>query len=266
MSASARQGRGLLAAALVAAAVILPACAGPGGPIDSPAPPVEPGPAPVYAAVGASETVGIGADVPLREAWPRVLHREAMPRETVFVNFGIPGATVADALSRTVDSAVATEPDIVTVWLNANDIIAGVDADDYERDLEQLLGRLRRGGRTRVLVANTPPLDRLPAYLACRPGAPEAAPPCAVPGGLPGPQAVNDIVDRYNSAVAAAAERTGSLVVDLHRVGIEARDAGTAGALVSADGFHPNAAGYEVVARAFAEVLARGGPVRAGGS
>jgi len=79
-----------------------------------------------YVAIGASETVGIGADDPIREGWAYVFYRTALPRAATFVNLGIPGATVADALGREVPEAVGIHPDLVTVWLNVNDIVAGV--------------------------------------------------------------------------------------------------------------------------------------------
>ena len=41
-------------------------------------PPPDTGPPPVYVSVGASETTGVGSDQPLRDAWPRVLHRTAL--------------------------------------------------------------------------------------------------------------------------------------------------------------------------------------------
>src|SRR5205807_10567600 len=50
----------------------------------------------------------------------------------------------------------------------ARRLIAGVSPGDYEAELADLVHRLRRNGATRVLVANTPDLDRLPAYLRCR--------------------------------------------------------------------------------------------------
>lgn len=229
------------------------------------APPAEDGPPPIYVAVGASETAGIGAEVPLRDAWPRVLFREALPRSTVFVNLGIPGARVADILRQSVDRAVQLRPDLVTVWLNVNDILAGVTPAEYERDLGALLLKLRRGGATRVLVANTPPLDRLPSYLACRPSPPPAGPPCRASADLPPPDVVNGLVTDYNRAIATQAERTGALVVDLHASGMRARTAGIDNALVSNDGFHPNSAGYAVVASAFAEVLRASGPLNGRG-
>jgi hypothetical protein len=66
-------------------------------------------------AVGANETVGLGADDPLRDAWPQILFRTVLPRGTVFVNLGSPGATVANALDREVADAIALSPTLVTV-------------------------------------------------------------------------------------------------------------------------------------------------------
>ena len=269
----------VVAAALIAAvALVSAACSSAGrsnGAADggsTAAPAAEPGgegaaaDAPlVYVAVGASETTGIGAEVPLRDAWPRVLFRTAMPENTIFVNAGIPGATVAQALREELPLALEQRPAIVTVWLNVNDIIAGVPPAQFERDLGTLVNGLRRGGATRVLVANTPPLDRLPAYLSCRPDPPPSAPPCRFDDGLPGPGAVNQLVADYNAATARVVEREGAHLVDLHAAGMAAREAGIEQALISNDGFHPNAGGYQRVATAFAEVLRRTGPLNGGG-
>ncbi|MEW6155303.1 MAG: SGNH/GDSL hydrolase family protein [Actinomycetota bacterium] len=247
----------------VAVAVALVACSGGGGTArvtatPSPAPDGPGGETALYVAVGASETTGAGTEVPLREAWPQVLFRTAMSPATVFVNMGLPGATVARALAVVVPTAASQQPDIATVWLNVNDVVAGVEAADFERDLGRVVSALRRNGATRVLVANTPPIDHLPSYLACRPDPPPAAPPCrAAAGEMPPPEVVNQVVADCNAATARVAQREGAELVDLHTVGLRAREAGIADALVSADGFHPNAGGHQAVANAFAEVLAR---------
>jgi acyl-CoA thioesterase-1 len=242
--------------ALASAAILgLPSCTDAGSGIGEGPPPARAsGPPVLYVAVGASETVGIGTDDPIREAWPQILFREFLPRESVFTNLGISGATVQEALARELPEAVALEPDLVTVWLNVNDIIAGVAPDRYEAQLDELLTGLRRGARTRVLVANTPPLDRLPAYLACQPNPPEDGPPCLAGRRLPPPAAIDSIVRAYNRAIERVAGRVGAELVDLHAVGLEARAEGTEPGLVSDDGFHPSPAGHRLVAEAFARV------------
>jgi acyl-CoA thioesterase-1 len=213
-------------------------------------PPADTGPAPVYVAVGASETTGVGSDQPLRDAWPRVLHRTALPAGSIFVNMGIPGATVSQALAEEADQALSAHPNLVTVWLNVNDMIAGVSPADYEAQLDSLVHTLRRNGTVRVLVANTPPLDQLPAYQTGR-----------ILGGLPGPDVVRQLTADYNAAIARVVQRQGALLVDLFAVGMAARAAGTEATMVSRDGFHPSTAGHASVAEAFAKVLRDSGPL-----
>jgi acyl-CoA thioesterase-1 len=217
-------------------------------------PPPDTGPAPVYVAVGASETTGVGSDQPLRDGWPRVLHRNALPPGSVFVNMGIPGATVAQALAEETTQALAARPNLVTVWLNVNDMTKGVAAADYEVQLDSLVKSLRRGGTVRVLVANTPPLDQLPAYLAGR-----------LFGSLPPAEVVQQLVADYNAAIARVVQKEGAVLVDLYALGMAARAAGTAASLVSRDGFHPSTAGHAAVAGAFGEVLRNSGPLSVSG-
>ena len=215
------------------------------------------GPALVDVAVGASETVGAGTEDRLRSAWPQVLYTTALPRGAVFYNFGIPGATVAEAIGSELPEALAVHPDLVTVWLNVNDLIAGVTPSTYEAQLDDLVHALRRGGHTRVLVANTPWLDQLPAYLACRPDAPLTAPPCGLPSDAAlAPAALNVLVDQYNVAISQVAVREGAELVDLHGFGEVPL---LHPEYVSQDGFHPSEAGHVAIAEAFAAVLRREG-------
>jgi lysophospholipase L1-like esterase len=203
----------------------------------------------VYVAVGASETVGVGADDPATQAWPRVLRDTAL-RGAELVDVGVSGATVRDALATQLAPALAAEPDLVTVWLAVNDAVSLVPVADYERQLTRLVHALRRGGRTEVLVGNMPRLDRLPAYRACLPGATETEVSCLLPL-VPPPAQVRRMVAEFNAAIARVVRREGAVPVDLSGQ----RD--LAG-LTGADGFHPSTAGHREVARTFAEALGGG--------
>jgi lysophospholipase L1-like esterase len=156
---------------------------------------------------------------------------------------GIPRATVAQALNEEMNQALSVRPNLVTVWLNTNDLVRGVPADEYERQLDTLVKGLRAGGTVRVLVANTPPLDALPAFTAGRlfPSPVDVA-------------TVRQLVDSYNAAIARVADRQGALLVDLHAAGINPD-------LISRDGLYPNTAGHAAIAAAFAAVLQRSGPL-----
>ena len=208
--------------------------------------PDDAGPPVTYVAVGASESVGVGSADPVRDAWPQVLYREHLPRRTVFVNLGISGATTQRALDEEVPHAVSLNPTLVTVWLNVNDLIGLVPADTYERELGELVHQLRRGGATKVLVANTPTLSGLPAARR-----------------LPVPAATIDAaVDAYNVRIARVVAREGAVRVDLHAAFQAAAADGRAAQLISQDGFHPSTAGHKAVADAFAKALADAGGVR----
>jgi acyl-CoA thioesterase-1 len=238
--------RRAVACLMIVSALMIGGCSGSVRPAAPAVSADDQGPPVTYVAVGASESVGVGTDDPLRQAWPQLLYRNALPRRTVFVNLGIPGATVQRALTDEADQAVALKPTVVTVWLNVNDIAALVPPSVYEQQLEALVSRLRRGGTGRVLVANTPPLDRLPAVDRL---------------GLP-PGAVERVVDDYNAAIRRVVVKNGAILVDLHQAGLDARAAGREAALVSADGFHPSPTGHQAVADVFAAALKASGPIK----
>ncbi len=243
------RGRTILAG--TALLVSLTACFDGGGPaIDRAAAPVEGVPV-VYVAIGASETAGVGTNDPFRQAWPKVLWREALP-EAVLYDLGRAGSTLAEALVEQAHEAAALEPDLVTVWLNVNDLVAQVPVETYERDLRTLLSMLRDAGAT-VLVATTPRIDSLPIYLACRPNPAADASICPVPElSLPTPGEVRVAVAGYNGAIERVAGETGAIVVDLQAYGdapIEHPD------WISEDGFHPSAEGAEAIALAFERAL-----------
>ena len=202
-----------------------------------------------YVVVAASDAVGYGSDDPATDAWPEVLRRTALPRDARLVNLGIPGATVAVALEQELAAALAEQPDVALVWLSVNDLVAQVPPAVYEQQLATLVGALRRGGATRVLVGNTPPLERLPIFSTFD------ADPDHVDPALPHPEVVKAAVDAYNAAIGRVAAAEGAEVVDLHAAGSAAHTARYGHSLISEDGFHPSTAGHRAVASAFSMAL-----------
>jgi lysophospholipase L1-like esterase len=156
----------------------------------------------------------------------------------------VSGATVASALAEQVPRAERLFPDVVTVWLVVNDIVAGVPVDGYEAQLDELVGRLRRAAGGRVLVGNCPYLDRLPAYLLGR-----------AMGMLPEPDEANRIVDAYNTAIDRVAAAHDATLVDLRSASLAARRTGLEPALFASDGFHPSTAGHRALAAVFTAAL-----------
>ena len=237
--------------AAILATLVLAACGTPSAPAPAASPSPSPSPsAVVYAAIGASETVGVGSTNPSNDAWPTVFARATLPQSALYRNYGISGATVAVALTDEVPRALIVKPTLVTVWLSVNDLTAGVSAVDYGAQLQRLLHLMRRGGSARVLVANTPFLDHLPVYVACRSGALPNGVQC--PGRLAAltPDALNAAVDAYNGVIAAVVRSEGAELVDLHAQG---EVPVTHPDYVGADGFHPSTAGHAATAAAFSD-------------
>jgi lysophospholipase L1-like esterase len=216
------------------------------GPQPAPTPTPQVSPQVVYAALGASETVGVGTDDPTRQAFPQqLLQRLGL---SVLYDFGIPSETTEAALKDELPQALAVHPTLATVWFNVDDLIAGVPVPDFAARLDQIVAALHRAG-ARVLVANTPHLDKLPAYAACRPN-PPPGPQCALGSTvLPPPDQVEAEVQAYNAAIAGVVAREGVTLVDLYAAGevpVLHPD------YVGKDGFHPSAAGAAAIADTFA--------------
>lgn len=217
-----------------------------------------------YAAVGASETAGVGTDDPIEDAWPRVLWRTLPPGSALY-DFGVGGSTAEQALQEQAGAATAVHADVASVWLNVNDLLRGVPAKRYGRYLRDIVHELRSGGETAVLVANTPRLDTLPAYLACRSAnGLHVAPlgdvvqcPEDLLHAVPPPAAVREAVDAYNRQIERVATLEGAILVDLHALGDVPTEHPE---WVSDDGFHPSTEGATAVAAAFERALENAGP------
>lgn len=183
-----------------------------------------------YVALGASDSVGVGADKPETDGWVPQL-AQLLPPGTRLLNLGVSGSLLSDALRQQLPVAVASDPDLVTVWLAVNDFNAQVPLARYQADLDSLLGQLATT-RARVYVANVPDLTQVPIYEVM---------------GIDKPTLAAR-VDAWNAAIAETAAKYGVTVVDLHSSWRELADHPE---YVARDGFHPSADGYRRLAELF---------------
>jgi lysophospholipase L1-like esterase len=190
----------------------------------------------IYAALGASDAVGVGAD-PVTNGYVYRIRAGLDERlETVtLINLGIPGAEI----DRIAEGGRAflqarARPDIVTLWTGANDIIKGRLAGDFEPDLGNLLARLRADTEAILVMANIPDLTRLPRFAA-----------------RAEPAVTRERIGAFNTAIARQAGRYRVPLVDLFAQPVEP-------ALVSADGFHPSNSGHARIAQLFLDTLLPG--------
>ena len=189
--------------------------------------------APLYVAIGASDSVGTGARNPATDGWVPQLHAK-MPAGTRLANLGIGGLRLHQALEQSLPVAVDLRPSVVTVWLGVNDFAAGVPLDAYRADLDILLATLARDTRARVYIANLPDLTLLPAFRE-RPR-----------------ETLRADVQRWNEAIAASAETHGAVLVDLYQGWGELRDRPD---YISRDGLHPSTRGYQRLAQLFWQAM-----------
>jgi lysophospholipase L1-like esterase len=191
-----------------------------------------------YVAIGASDTVGVGASDPRTGSWPaRIAAR--LPAGADYVNLGVSGSLAAQAGREQLPSALGLDPQLVTMWLAVNDLNANVTAADYGAALRSVVEPLVSRSAARVFVGNVPDLRPVPAYS----GTDQAA--------------LIARITAYNTAIAAlAAAFPGRVtVVDLFTGSAPLVSTIT----VSADGFHPSDAGYGLIADRFVRALADAG-------
>ncbi len=170
---------------------------------------------------------------------PTIIHIPAGPITYVshLPNLGISGIHLHDALSEELPIALSTSPELVTVWLVANDFVGGVPYDAYIHDLNTLLGQLHSNTHASLVMANLPDLTRLPTFANQTPA--QKAQMLAN-------------IQRWNVGIVAAAARYGVTLVDLFSHGSQLT---AHPEYISGDGFHPSPAGYVQLANLFWQAI-----------
>ena len=191
-----------------------------------------------YVAIGASDTVGVGATDPGTGSWPARVAAK-LPQGSTYTNLGVSGSLAAQARSQQLQPALDAGPTVVTIWLAVNDINAGVTLTAYRDVIAGLLGELVGRTQARVFIGNVPDLRAVPAYRNV-----DAT-------GL-GAQ-----VGAYNRWIAETAAKypTRVVVVDLFTGSADLMSTGT----VAADGFHPSDGGYQLIADRFIAAMRAAG-------
>jgi lysophospholipase L1-like esterase len=233
---------------VLACAAVLAACASTpaGGGTAVPRPPSPSAPATAgsarlaYAALGASETYGVGAS-PISDGYAYRLRDQLRLAAGDFADVAIPGATLADAYQVELTNALTIQPSVSTVFFGVNDIRAGVPLARFTSDLTDLVTTLRRA-RSQVLVVGIPDLTVLPALRGLR-GADLAG-----------------LTRDWNAAMRGAAAATGAAFLDLEALSTEIA---THPEEVAPDGLHPSDAGHARLAAVILAALRSQGYVRA---
>ena len=160
-----------------------------------------------------------------------------LPRGSHLINLGISGIHLHEALSEELPLALSTSPNLITIWLVANDFVGGVTYDDYIHDLNTLLQQLHTSTHSRIVMADLPDLTRLPAFANESPAQKS--------------QMLNAI-QQWNTGIAQLAHKYGVVLVDLFSQGSRLT---AHPEYISIDGFHPSPSGYVQLANDFWQAI-----------
>ena len=197
-----------------------------------------------YVAIGASDSVGVGASDPATGSWPALVAARLPAGSPPYVNLGVSGSLALQAVTQQLPGAIAQKPNVVSVWLAVNDLNATIEPASFADSLGLIVdGLVQKTGAT-IFVGNVPDLRSVPVY-----------------AGTDKTRLLAGI-QRYNDVIAAIAARNPDRVrvVDL----FTGSAALVSTATVSQDGFHPSDDGYRLIADRFANAMrASGVPLRA---
>ncbi len=183
-----------------------------------------------YAAIGASDVVGVGANDPATESWVNLLYKK-MPPGTHFARLGRSGITLQEANVVEIPDAIARQPDIITLWNCVNDVGRGVPVTTYISELNTALTRLTKETEATVLLLDLPDISLL------------------LQGKVPDAQRdlIKGGVQQWNKEMRVAAAAYGDRVkfVDIFPASEEIL---LHPEYLSSDEFHPSTVGYQRLA------------------
>lgn len=212
-----------LAHALALLTFVFPACSGSSGPSDpTPTRPL------TYAALGASDAVGIGA-VPITSGYVYVL-RDKMTTGGFTVNlrnFGIIGAEADVIAARELQEAIAADPQVVTLWTGGNDVVGGRSPGIFAGQLDGILREMRGRTRAQVFVGELPDLTAAPRFRE-----------------NPSPDVTPARLAAFNEVIRAATAAHGCVLVPTSSLSVKPE-------MYAGDGFHPSTLGHQRIAELF---------------
>jgi acyl-CoA thioesterase-1 len=179
----------------------------------------------VYLALGDSTGVGIGAEHGGYVA--RIFTRiERIRPGARLINLCARAATTDDVLRKQIDKFFSSNdrPTLITLGIGANDLIYGVKAEQFARNYEEIIRRLREKTDAPLIVMNIPDLSLAPA----------------VPAYLR--DAARHHIITFNAHITVIAKRYGIPVLDLYG---QSYEFSLSPEFFSTDGLHPSDAGYE---------------------
>lgn len=189
-----------------------------------------------YVALGDSTGAGIGAKEGgyVARLFKRIVERRPGSDLT---NLCVSGATTSDVLRNQLKSGVLATPNLVTLGIGINDIGHGLSVEQFSKNYDEILSRLRNGTKATIVITNVPDISSAPRI-------PEIIRP-----------EYQRLIIEFNSKLEEIAARHGVIVFDVYTITREQLPAHPE--FFSGDGFHPSDKGYELWAEKMWPTVAR---------
>ena len=173
-------------------------------------------------AFGDSITAGFAVRHGFTVFWKEMLQKKYPDARIKLINSGISGNTTLDGLARLDWDVLAYEPDLVTINFGINDAALGIDLEEFQLNLRQMIMRIRAGPGSEILLLASQPLE--------------------TPG-------FDKVVLKYYDSIMDVAEAEDVGFVDVYAAWMDLVNQGTPlGSFILAGLDHPNEAGYKVIA------------------
>lgn len=188
-----------------------------------------------YLALGDSTGAGVGARDGgyVARLFTRIVeHRPG----SALTNLCVSGATTADVLRGQLDRGVGTDPQLVTLGIGINDIGHGVTLEQFSKNYEEILGRLKSNTKAAIVVTSLPDISSAPR----------------IPPAMR--NEYHQQIVAFNQKIQEIASRQEVSVFDIYSVTHEQLSSHPE--FYSDDGFHPSDDGYEFWAEQMWPIIA----------
>lgn len=180
-----------------------------------------------YLALGDSTGSGVGASEAGGGYVARLFKRIVTHRPgSKLINLCFSGATTSDVLRDQLESGVRANPHLVTLGIGINDIGHGLSLEQFSKNYEEILVRLKNNTRATIIVTNIPDISSAPQ----------------IPAGMR--HEYHQLIVEFNRRLAEIAAAHGVIVFDIYTVTHEQLPSHPE--YFSDDGFHPSDEGYEL--------------------
>lgn len=185
-----------------------------------------------YVSMGASDTLGIGAD-PISDGYTFQIEDrlDELGKDTELTNVGIPGAQINFIRDTELQLAKEKDPDLITIFVGPNDIIDGVGVDTFEENLQAILKQLVEETPAFVVIGTIPDFTTAPRFQS-----------------NPDPNVTVERIAQFNEAILRQASANHVAVAELRGQQVDSD-------VTASDGFHPNGEGYTLMANAYLKVI-----------